>query len=327
MNQNKELIERLQDYASNPGYSHGDYADTMRQAATALAATSSISPPAASESVDEQEMFEVAEIAYWQSMQDYPLTEGEKDYLLRPANSILAAEGCTYAACEERWKGWKARAKVAANKPAALAVQGDAVPVATMEVAYNRAKFSRDVSREDFQAGWDAAISAHPSPTPAPVTGEKVANTLPEKWVAKHYTGDEDPIIKSDGIELQCAGADREQAEEIAAILNAHTAAQVAASKPAESGQVSCLCGASGAPADAFGDAVAMWNRRAALPPVAAPVVPDGWKLVPVEPTDDMAFATTHVNNTLDRDDVLDMLRAAIEAAPQPGQDSEKGDL
>jgi hypothetical protein len=32
-----DLVERLREYAANPGYSHGDYADTMREAAIALA--------------------------------------------------------------------------------------------------------------------------------------------------------------------------------------------------------------------------------------------------------------------------------------------------
>jgi hypothetical protein len=43
-----------------------------------------------------------------------------------------------------------------------------------------------------------------------------------DKWSVKHYTSEEWPVIKSDGIELECAGATREQAEEISAALNAH---------------------------------------------------------------------------------------------------------
>src|SRR5512134_541443 len=31
-----ELVERLTDYAANPGYSHNDYADTMKQAASCI---------------------------------------------------------------------------------------------------------------------------------------------------------------------------------------------------------------------------------------------------------------------------------------------------
>lgn len=46
--------------------------------------------------------------------------------------------------------------------------------------------------------------------------------------------------------------------------------------------------------------------------------VPEGWKLVPLEPTDDMRFVTTHINNSLECEEVMDMLRAAIAAAPTP---------
>ena len=39
----------------------------------------------------------------------------------------------------------------------------------------------------------------------------------------KFYTGADWPLIKSDfGIELECAGASREQAEQIARVLNLH---------------------------------------------------------------------------------------------------------
>lgn len=42
-------------------------------------------------------------------------------------------------------------------------------------------------------------------------------------WTVKFYTGAEWPLIKSDfGIELEVAGATREQAEKIAVILNEH---------------------------------------------------------------------------------------------------------
>lgn len=43
--------------------------------------------------------------------------------------------------------------------------------------------------------------------------------TLPSSWVARHYAEADWPVIKSDGIELDCAGATREQAEAIAKIL------------------------------------------------------------------------------------------------------------
>jgi hypothetical protein len=46
--------------------------------------------------------------------------------------------------------------------------------------------------------------------------------TIPKNWTAKHYTSEEWPLIKSDGIELECAGATREQAEEISTALNMH---------------------------------------------------------------------------------------------------------
>lgn len=42
-------------------------------------------------------------------------------------------------------------------------------------------------------------------------------------WSVKFYIGIDWPLIKSDhGIELECAGATREQAEQIAEILNRH---------------------------------------------------------------------------------------------------------
>ncbi len=42
-----------------------------------------------------------------------------------------------------------------------------------------------------------------------------------DKWVVRHYTSEQNPVIKRDGIELDCAGATREQADEIARVLNA----------------------------------------------------------------------------------------------------------
>ena len=42
----------------------------------------------------------------------------------------------------------------------------------------------------------------------------------------------------------------------------------------------------------------------------------DTHKVVPIEPTSDMVFATTHINNVLDNCDLFPMLRAAIAAAP-----------
>lgn len=39
-------------------------------------------------------------------------------------------------------------------------------------------------------------------------------------WTVRHYTGQEWPLIKGVGIELECAGASREQAEAIADTLN-----------------------------------------------------------------------------------------------------------
>lgn len=40
-----ELVQQLREYAAEPGYSHGDYADTMRQAADALDARSPVAAP------------------------------------------------------------------------------------------------------------------------------------------------------------------------------------------------------------------------------------------------------------------------------------------
>jgi hypothetical protein len=61
------------------------------------------------------------------------------------------------------------------------------------------------------------------------VAGSKCLHTkLPagwsaDMWTVKFYIGAEWPLIKSDfGIELECAGATREQAEQIAATLNEH---------------------------------------------------------------------------------------------------------
>lgn len=56
---------------------------------------------------------------------------------------------------------------------------------------------------------------------------------------------------------------------------------------------------------------------------IAAGSVPTGWKLVPIEPTDDMRFATTHTNNSLDTAEVMAMLRAAIAAAPSPADNGD----
>jgi hypothetical protein len=47
---------------------------------------------------------------------------------------------------------------------------------------------------------------------------------LPKDWVVKYYAYTDWPVIKSSGIELDCAGATREQAEAIAALLNSDAA-------------------------------------------------------------------------------------------------------
>ncbi len=51
----------------------------------------------------------------------------------------------------------------------------------------------------------------------------------------------------------------------------------------------------------------------------AQPAVPEGWKLVPVEPTKEMAIAYWQFN---DRQDVrmIDAWKAMLEAAPEKGQ-------
>jgi hypothetical protein len=42
-------------------------------------------------------------------------------------------------------------------------------------------------------------------------------------WSVKHYVGTDWPVIKGrHGIEIECAGATREQAERIAEILSEH---------------------------------------------------------------------------------------------------------
>jgi hypothetical protein len=42
-------------------------------------------------------------------------------------------------------------------------------------------------------------------------------------WTVNFYTGTDWPLIKNDhGIELECAGATREQAQKITAVLNKH---------------------------------------------------------------------------------------------------------
>lgn len=47
-------------------------------------------------------------------------------------------------------------------------------------------------------------------------------------------------------------------------------------------------------------------------------------KLVPLEPTDEMRFQTTHVHNDIEEATILEMLRVAIAAAPEY-QDQQKG--
>jgi len=41
------------------------------------------------------------------------------------------------------------------------------------------------------------------------------------------------------------------------------------------------------------------------------------YKLVPLEPTDEMRFQTTHVHNDIEDEDILEMLRVAIASAPE----------
>lgn len=53
----------------------------------------------------------------------------------------------------------------------------------------------------------------------------------------------------------------------------------------------------------------------------AEPVVPPGWRLVPVEPTDEMLdwrYATRALCEDGDQEAMRDLIRAAIAASPQP---------
>lgn len=103
--------------------------------------------------------------------------------------------------------------------------------------------------------------------------------------------------------------------------------------------QIECKeCHASGGhhSDDKHGDAAAdSWNRRAAIE-ANTPAVPDGWKLVPVEPTDAMleAARTCHKGRMYPQDDkhgpaamrrreFVSMLAAAPQPQPvaQPVQD------
>ncbi len=154
-------------------------------AKNALAATSSISPPAASETIDTPD-FEALAVAYRE-------TELVSDQ---------------YRALIAHINAWHA-----ANKPAALAAQGDAVPVAWL-IRINGVDAHLHFNKPGLDGanlpdGWTVHALAHPSPTPTPVTGEKVASI---------YGYDE---------MLGCA-----------VDFEAVVRAQVAASKPAESGDV-----------------------------------------------------------------------------------------
>lgn len=46
-------------------------------------------------------------------------------------------------------------------------------------------------------------------------------------------------------------------------------------------------------------------------------------KLIALEPTDDMRFATAHINNGIESEDVMLMLKAAIAAAPEYPADAD----
>jgi hypothetical protein len=60
------------------------------------------------------------------------------------------------------------------------------------------------------------------------------------------------------------------------------------------------------------------WKPLYDTTPPAQPAVPEGWKLVPVEPTKEMAIAYWQFN---DRQDVrmIDAWKAILEAAPEKG--------
>jgi len=60
------------------------------------------------------------------------------------------------------------------------------------------------------------------------------------------------------------------------------------------------------------------WNRRALL--ASKPAVPEGWKLVPVEPTDAMVDAACPVGEAVDHFDMKTALREAIAASTAPAQ-------
>ena len=82
-------------------------------------------------------------------------------------------------------------------------------------------------------------------------------------------------------------------------------------------------CGADGPSTEPIGTdarAIAAWNRRSRPPAPAAPV--DGWRLVPVEPTDEMIAA-----GWIDKEDVgtEEIWQAMLAAAPAPATPSPTG--
>jgi len=66
---------------------------------------------------DERAAFEAFEVSLHEKSHNRPLTDDEKKYVLRPANSILASEGSRYEACQARWEGWQARAAAPVSGP------------------------------------------------------------------------------------------------------------------------------------------------------------------------------------------------------------------
>jgi hypothetical protein len=115
-----------------------------------------------------------------------------------------------------------------------------------------------------------------------------------EPFVVKHYGSDAHPSIKGNGFDGLVLGENREEAQDFIDWVNARLRA-----RPAE-------------------------------PSAAAGGVPAGWRLVPVEPTEEMIMAGTEAweknNHGSPYEREIPMIYAAIlSASPAPGAQDEKG--
>jgi hypothetical protein len=215
----EDIVNELREFAGNPGYSHGDYADTMRKAANSIemlrarfwthvaqaeAAPAPAEPVATDEQQDQSARLAAAPASrHVISLGDFGLlqsedrTTGERGWLLYD-NTGKLVRALNPAECElviRSWQdGWMVGmsdyAKIMAEEPPTIPEGFALVPLnytREMRAAWDNAPFDEDEGRE-FANAYRLMVEAAPAPVRerAPAELDALARRLRD--YARHNT-------------------------------------------------------------------------------------------------------------------------------------------